>query len=146
MRASSASVTGPTDEPAAKRRRSIRKAPAVAPAAPPPTTPTSDTAGALRETEAGFMRRIIQYAQLRGWSVFHDEHSLWNERGLPDLILARWPRKDTFARLIFAEIKLTNGKLRIEQAFWLETLRHVQGVEVHVWKPADWSAIEQTLL
>ncbi len=95
------------------------------------------------------MRRIIQYVQLRGWLVFHDERSLWNERGLPDLILTRGPRKspqDSCARLIFAEVKATGGRLRVEQSLWLETLRHVPGVEVHVWKPADWSAIQQLLL
>lgn len=146
MRASSRQLDpdAANDDPAAlpsvrpqrlQRPRRTRVTSAASPAA----------AAAWRETEASFMRRIMEYAQLRGWQVFHDEHSLWNERGLPDLILTRWPRQDDFARLVFAEIKVSGGKLRVEQTYWIETLRHVPGVEVFVWRPADWDNIQRTL-
>lgn len=92
------------------------------------------------------MRAVIQLAKLNHWLCWHDHDSRRNAPGLPDLILTRWPRPDSDARLIFAELKSQRGSLRADQRYWLETLRHVPGVEVYVWRPAQWSEIERTLL
>jgi hypothetical protein len=47
--------------------------------------------------------------------------------------------------LVFAELKSERGKLKPEQEAWLEALRQVPGVEVHVWRPSDMDAIAEVL-
>jgi hypothetical protein len=44
--------------------------------------------------------------------------------------------------LILAELKTAVGKVTAFQQSWLELLDQVQGVEVYVWRPSDWPAIE----
>ena len=59
-------------------------------------------------------------------------------KGWPDLILIRVPR------IIAAELKSARGKVSDEQAHVLAQLR-LSGVEVHVWRPADWDSIVEAL-
>ena len=95
-------------------------------------------------SEAEFQKQIVELAQLRGWRVFHDHDSRRNAAGLPDLILVR------SGRLIFAELKSEKGRVSEQQLDWLRDLDEVAEsslgkVLVDVWRPADWTTIEEEL-
>lgn len=113
-------------------------------------------------TERDFMRQVTDLAELRGWSWAHFRPAMtekgWRTpvsgplgAGWPDLVLVN-PEK---ARLIFAELKSARGKESVAQTAVLDALETVAirfggvpgagGVEVHVWRPADWSTIEAVL-
>src|SRR5260221_6781169 len=83
-------------------------------------------------TEAELQRNILQAAKMTGWTAYHTRYSLGSEPGFPDVLLLRGER------LLFAELKRATGKLTPAQEFWLWALRLVPGVEVFVWRPADW--------
>ena len=105
-----------------------------------------------RETEAGFLRAVLEAAKLQGWRTAHFRPAKtakgWRTAvqgdgtGWPDLVLCRPPR------LIFAELKTDTGKLTEEQEIWLDKLRSCIGhdfIEAVVWRPRDWPEIERTL-
>jgi hypothetical protein len=104
--------------------------------------------GPVSVTEAYFQRAVIEAAQLLGWRVAHFRPARtrrgWRTpiaadgAGFPDLIAVRG------SRLIAAELKSDRGRLRPEQAHWLEALA-AAGAEAHTWRPADWAAIAKVL-
>lgn len=87
------------------------------------------------------------------------------EPGFPDLVMVR--RDGRAAELIFAELKAERGRLGPGQAEWAEDLGAVSAgvaaltrecvgaelahvgpiprVEVYLWRPSDWPAIERRL-
>lgn len=89
-------------------------------------------------SEAQFQQRIIDYCQLRGLLVFHDNDSRRNRAGFPDLVVAG------AHGVIFAELKTETGKLRPEQETWLLKLR-AAGSTAYLWRPSDWEAIVKRL-
>jgi hypothetical protein len=101
-----------------------------------------------RLSEAAFQRNVVQLARARGWIVAHFRASL-NQRGqwqtavsgdgagYPDLTLVR-------ERVVFAELKAEDGRVRPEQTVWLTTLA-ATGAETYVWRPRDWDAIDRVL-
>lgn len=92
------------------------------------------------ETEAGFQAWVAQFAALHGWRVWHDLDARRNAPGLPDLLLVRGQR------LVWAELKRQNGRVRPAQREWLAALTLVGGnVEVYLWRPCDRSVIERLL-
>lgn len=100
--------------------------------------------GVKRETEASFMRAVMQAAKLHGWECWHDVDSRKNAAGLPDLILLRG------GVCIFAELKTDAGRLRPAQARYQELLAAVEAkaggaVRVFVWRPSQWASIVKTL-
>ena len=103
------------------------------------TTPR--TVPKVYETEAGFMRTVIEYAQLMGWHVYHPQLSKWSEPGYPDLTMLRPPR------MVVAELKTDRkaSKLTPAQQRWLDEFRQCRGIEVHVWRPSNWDLIEIVL-
>ena len=62
-----------------------------------------------------------------------------NPVGKPDLELVRPPR------VIFAELKLEDGRLSREQASRIARLKACPGVEVYTWRPRDWPDIVRIL-
>lgn len=82
--------------------------------------------------EADLQTLIIELAKVRGWLLWRDNYSQRNRPGWPDLVLCRR------GRLLFLELKSETGRVRPEQAEWLEALRLVTGVEVHVVRPSAW--------
>lgn len=102
----------------------------------------------LQPTEAEWQRTVIECAQLHGWRVAHFRPARtdrgWRTpvqadgAGFPDLVLAR------YGELIFAELKSERGKVRPEQADWLDHLEG-QGREVHLWRPSDWPEVRERL-
>ena len=104
-------------------------------------------------SEAAFLRQVIDLANVRGWrsAHFHDSRRQVTRRGrtffigdaaaagFPDLNLVRAPR------VVYAELKSRTGRLSLAQERWLEELRGCPGVEVYVWRPADFHEIERAL-
>ncbi len=88
-------------------------------------------------TEAQWQQRVVDLARLRGWWVWHDHDSRRNLAGLPDLLLVR-------DRQVWAELKTDRGRLRPEQDATIRRLL-AAGAEVHIWKPADWDAVQELL-
>jgi hypothetical protein len=108
------------------------------------------------------MKRVITWAQLNGWLVFHAEDRQpdaergdyrQHETGFPDLVLV----KD--GQLIFAELKSRTGKIQKPQQPWIDALKQVafdttifqmgritqQPIRMEIWRPADWPEIEKLL-
>lgn len=92
------------------------------------------------ETEAAFQAAVLELARLCGWLAFHPYDSRRNVAGWPDLALVKPPR------LLIVELKTTRGRIRPEQRIWLTALAQCPGVEVAVWRPRDWPAIERALI
>jgi hypothetical protein len=98
----------------------------------------------LQQTERQFERAVVEYAELRGWMVYHTFDSRRSNPGFPDLVMVR------DGKLVFAELKSQNGRVSRSQGDWLEALDGVAGwpidkVDVFVWRPSDWTHIEETL-
>lgn len=95
------------------------------------------------DSEKHFSQRVFDLARLCGWLAarYPTFRPTGTTPGFPDLVLAH-PGQ---GRLIFAELKMPKARPSAAQAAWLDALRAVPGVEVHVWYPEDWEAIERTL-
>lgn len=112
----------------------------------------------LQQSEKQFQAAVIELARTCQWRVahFHDSRREVKRRdgstriigdrdakGFPDLVLCRGPR------LMFAELKAEKGRLSVEQNAWQEALlrvaMHAVHVQVFVWRPSQWSEIEQVL-
>lgn len=104
-------------------------------------------------TEREFQRDVIRYAREKGWRVAHFGNSVKyvkrgreyrvipdpDARGFPDLTMARE------GRLVFAELKGSEGRLTETQKEWLEALKAVPELEVYVWKPDALTEIHRVL-
>lgn len=99
--------------------------------------------------ERHFATQVEHLLDLFGWLWKHDEPAVrqsgrWatsfrGARGFPDYVATRG------GRLIFAEIKNERGRTTKAQDLWLDTLRNVPGVEVHLWRPEDLETIREVL-
>ncbi len=100
-------------------------------------------------TEDGFLRTVLDMARLFGWRAMHIRPA-WTKKGwrspvqgpgskgFPDLVLLK---KEKF---LVRELKTDKGKLDADQEAWLKELREA-GVDAGVWRPRDWTAIEEEL-
>ena len=96
----------------------------------------------MHGSEADLLRAVRELAAWSGWLCYHTHTSTHAPAGFPDLVLAR-PQD----AVIFTELKAIQGKVRPEQAQWLQTILEAQGpVEAYVWRPTDWPQIEARLL
>ena len=97
-------------------------------------------------TETEFTNELLKWAKAYGWHRFHARSSgrmhngkaiptVQGNSGFPDLVLLRGKR------LIFAELKVGKNKPSDEQLQWIAMLDEVHGVEVHLWRPEQWSQI-----
>lgn len=68
----------------------------------------------------------------------------WPKPGFPDLVLMRPDPATGQARTLFVELKAQAGTVRPEQRAWLAGLR-ASGLDVRVWRPADWPTVLATL-
>lgn len=89
--------------------------------------------------EAEFLQQIVQLARMFHWRVYHPWISVKSPSGFPDLVLLRPPR------LIFAELKTGRRKLTWEQTQWIDALGLIHGIEVYIWREADWDKIQEKL-
>ncbi len=90
-------------------------------------------------SEKAFRQQVIALANLYSWKSQFHWTSIHSPAGFPDLVLVKPPR------LIFAELKTGQRILTPKQAEWLELLRPCPGVEVYVWRPADFDSIVEVL-
>lgn len=96
-----------------------------------PTTPTDAS------NEADFQSAVLMLARACGWLCYHTYDSRRSQAGFPDLVMVR-------DRVVYAELKSTNGKATTAQKEWLASLRAV-GQEVYEWRPKDWAEIVEVL-
>lgn len=98
--------------------------------------------------EATLQAQVVELAHMVGWRTNHVRRTrgrggAWTTStsvtGWPDLTL--WHPERGF---MFVELKSQKGQLRPEQADVLASLE-AAGVEVHVWRPSDWAAIQARL-
>ncbi len=82
--------------------------------------------------EKAFQAQVVALARMQGWRVYHAHDSRRSEPGFPDLCMVRAPR------VVYAELKTDTGRLGPEQVCWIEELKACPGVEVYVWRPANW--------
>lgn len=91
-------------------------------------------------TERQFQDAVVELAKWHKWTVFHDEDSRRNERGLPDLLIWRGP-----GVLLMWELKKESGVLSTDQKRWLRHLATVPGVDARCLRPSNWGYIEAVL-
>lgn len=92
-------------------------------------------------TESELQTNVRQVAKLGGWLTYHTNDSRRSDKGFPDLVFLH-PRT---GRLLYAELKSDKGKLRPEQATWIDALWR-GGHEAYVWRPSDWPVLIQRVL
>lgn len=98
-------------------------------------------------SEAIFQEQVIQVAATCGWDCHHIRPGKYGNhyktdglKGMPDLILIGQRGQG----IIFAELKTRTGKLsEVQEARIVQLLNN--GVEVHVWRPADMDRIVKRL-
>jgi hypothetical protein len=90
-------------------------------------------------TERDFQGEVLAAAKLLGWRTFHVLDSRGSAAGFPDVVAVRG------ARLIMAELKREKGTVTADQQAWLDALERVQTLDTHLWRPSDWSAVEEAL-
>ena len=96
-------------------------------------------APALPISEAAYQARILDYAHLLKLRVFHSGDSRRDScAGYPDLTIV-----GPFG-VLFLEVKTANGRIRPEQAEWLEAL-NTAGMSASVVRPGDWSVVKPQL-
>lgn len=92
----------------------------------------------MRLTEKAWQGQVVELATLYRWWSFHPYESRRSEEGWPDLTFLRPPE------FFVAELKTDKGKLRPAQSRVIAMLE-ASGVEVHVWRPADFDAVHERL-
>jgi hypothetical protein len=103
------------------------------------TRPDARTVLDRATSERAFQLAIVELAELHGWLWYHVPDSRLCPPGFPDLALCRPPI------LALMELKSETGRLRPEQAKWLEWLAQCGQIVSGVWRPSDWDEIEETL-
>lgn len=99
-------------------------------------------------SEAHLQDSVIDLARITQWRVAHFRAARtakgWRTpvsadgAGFPDLVLTRPPE------LLIIELKAQRGRLSPAQREWLQAL-DMCGIEIRVWRPADWDEIEERL-
>lgn len=102
------------------------------------TTDAVSLSSLLRERD--WQEVVVAYARIKGWFVYHTHDSRRSAPGFPDLVMVR------AGRIVMAELKTETGRIRPEQAKWIEALSAVPSVEVHLWRPSAWVQVRDTLL
>lgn len=93
----------------------------------------------MREEE--FRRQVRGIARMYGWTMqYHTHNSQRSDAGWPDEVFAHPKRK----RVIFVEFKSQKGKVRPEQAAWIDMLTSA-GMEATIWRPNDMDIIVEVL-
>ena len=94
-------------------------------------------------SEKQFEGQVKQLAKMFGWLYYHTWRSIHSPAGFPDCVFVR------NGTVIFAELKSEKGKLSEHQEEWISALNRVSkgsvGVQVYVWRPADFDRIVEIL-
>lgn len=81
----------------------------------------------LSMSEDDWAAFVLEYADVRGWTYWHDRDSRLNDAGFPDYMFTR-------DRLVWAELKNETYKASDAQLAFAGRLRRA-GQEVHLWRP-----------
>ena len=93
-----------------------------------------------RTSEKEFQGQVLDLARLSSWLCYHTHDSRRSAPGFPDLVLVRPPR------LVFAELKSEEGRIKPEQKVWLEALSNcTEAPESHLWRPRNLEEVQQIL-
>ena len=93
-------------------------------------------------SEALFQEALVEYAELWGWLVWHDNDSRRNDAGFPDLVMTKG------GKIIFAELKRQKRyTIKPKQLEWIEALGLAAGPNVMAtfWFPSDRDYAEAVL-
>ena len=85
-------------------------------------------------SEADFQEALVEYAEMWGWLVWHDNDSRSNDAGFPDMVMVKG------GKLIFAELKRQKRyTIKPKQLEWIEALGLAAGPNVMAtfWFPSD---------
>ena len=85
-------------------------------------------------SEADFQEALVEYAEMWGWLVWHDNDSRRNDAGFPDLVMVK------SGKIIFAELKRQKRyTIKPKQLEWIEALGLAAGPNVMAtfWFPSD---------
>src|SRR6266576_1942769 len=113
----------------------------------------------LLQTEAEFQAKIVAWAKINKWMVFHplpakNSRGRWathllGDPGFPDLVMVR------NGTVLFWEVKAEKGRMSVAQTLWETALRTCAdevssdiswtNVHHHVVRPSDWNWIEEFL-
>jgi hypothetical protein len=93
----------------------------------------------LPVSEKEWQQTIVDAARTLGFLCYHTFDSRKSTPGYPDLTLLK------HGRLIFVEVKTDKGVCSEAQQEWLTELSRT-GLEVYVWRPSDWDAIQGILM
>lgn len=99
---------------------------------------SSSAPAAVFASEAEFQAQVVELAGLYGWWTYHNPDSRRSTPGWPDLVLVG------HGRALFRELKTERGKVSPDQQAVIEMM-HEAGLDVAIWRPTDWPAIEATL-
>lgn len=129
------------------------------PRTPSPTTKRTSRSAtpaskAPRPSEKQFQAAVVELAERAGWLVFHvgDARKIVHRQGrpvvvpdpeaggFPDLVLVHPKRR----RVVYAELKKHDGRVRPKQKVWLEALA-AAGQETFLWRPEHMDIIEKEL-
>jgi hypothetical protein len=93
------------------------------------------------------MAAVRRLAKDAGYMVYHTWSSKRSPEGFPDLVLAKGLTPTCpQGKLVFAELKTETGQVTKAQQAWINTLQAIEGVECHIWRPADFPDIVEILL
>ena len=100
----------------------------------------SPVSAGARISEKQFQAQLVELAGYCGWLCYHTHDSQRSAPGFPDLALVRPPR------LVFAELKSEEGRIRPEQRTWLEALTGcTQAPESYLWRPRNLQEVQKIL-
>jgi len=98
------------------------------------------------EKELG--QQVEDLFKLFGWRFYHVleqyHYAKRTSKGFPDYVATR-QGNDGIGRLLFIELKNEKGLVTEAQRAWLIDLSECPGIEVYLWRPADWDEILLTL-
>lgn len=103
------------------------------------TRPTWAIPDHLQPKEKVFQEQVVQLARHCGWLVYHTYDARRSTPGFPDLVMLR------NNRCLVVELKSVKGRVADEQRKWLAAFGRIPHIEVFVWRPGDWDAIEAVL-
>lgn len=95
-------------------------------------------------TEKELLQLVEDTARRFGWLTYHTHDSRRSEPGFPDLVLCKPETGRYPAQLLYVELKSETGRVSAAQIRWLDALK-ANRVEVHIWRPSDWPAIQARL-
>lgn len=93
----------------------------------------------LAVSEREFMEQVRQLAELQGFLIYHTHDSRRSNPGFPDLFCVR------NGKALAIELKVGHNRLTTAQEEWLVQLQAVPGIETFIFRPDDWSRLEEVL-